>query len=139
MAKDRWGNPRLDIHSLLLWAERQPRELSWWDAQAAAADLHITEGVRDVAATLYFAITFILDNEVCNRYQHSPYGEGLELWRRICADMRGSAPEVVMANAERYTQPTKARNVAALWHQLNAWESLGIEVEASGLRIEDWQ
>ena len=81
MAKDRWGNPRLDIRSLLLWAERQPREFSRWDAQMAAADLHIAEDVGDVAATLYFAITFILDNDVCNRYQHCPYGEGLELWR----------------------------------------------------------
>ena len=42
-----------------------------------------------------------------------------------------------MANAERYTMPTRARNIAALWGQLNAWESLGVEVEASGLHIED--
>ena len=64
---------------------------------------------------------------------------GLELWRRLCADMRWASPAVAMANAERYTMPTRARNIAALWGQLNAWESLGVEVEASGLHLEDWQ
>ena len=33
----------------------------------------------------------------------------------------------------------KALNKSALWDQLNAWESLGVEVESSGLHIEDWQ
>ena len=53
--------------------------------------------------------------------------------------MRGASPQVAMANAERYTMPQRAKNTTALWDQLNAWEALGIEVESSGLRIEDWQ
>ena len=52
--------------------------------------------------------------------------------------MQGAAPEVALAKAERYQNPDRAPNLAALWDRLASWEVLGLEVEAGGHKVEDW-
>ncbi len=63
---------------------------------------------------------------------------GCELWRALCAEWSGSAPQLQHAKARRYQDPPTCKNVAELWSKLPAWERLGEEVALSGLAVPPW-
>merc|ERR1712155_228365 len=72
------------------------------------------------------------------RFGAQTAGGGLELWRRLHAEMQGAAPEVSLAKAMLFQQPARASSMAALYDKLAEWEALGVEVEAGGHKVEDW-
>ena len=65
-------------------------------------------------------------------------GRGVELWRRIHCEWKGSAPQLKHANAGLYIDPVRLHDAAALWEGLVEWERLGDEVESSGLALPEW-
>ena len=64
--------------------------------------------------------------------------EGCELWRVLCAEWSGAAPQLQHAKARRYQDPPTCKSVAELWTKLPAWERLGEEVALSGLAVPQW-
>ena len=46
--------------------------------------------------------------------------------------MQGAAPEVSLAKAMLFQQPSRASSLAALYDKLAEWEALGVEVESGG-------
>ncbi len=63
---------------------------------------------------------------------------GCELWRSLCAQWSGAAPQLQHAKARRYQYPPTCKGMAELWTQLPAWERLGEEVALSGLAVPSW-
>ena len=63
---------------------------------------------------------------------------GCELWRTLCAEWSGSAPQLQAAKARRYMYPPTCKNIQELWSRLPAWERLGEEVDLSGFTIAPW-
>jgi hypothetical protein len=63
---------------------------------------------------------------------------GCELWRSLCAEWSGAAPQLQHAKARTYQSPPKCKNVQELWSKLPAWERLGEEVALSGLAVPPW-
>ena len=60
---------------------------------------------------------------------------GCELWRALCAEWSGAAPQLPHAKARRYQDPPTCKNVQELWSKWPAWERLGEEVGLSGLDV----
>ena len=60
-------------------------------------------------------------------------GRGLELWRKLRSEAKGSAPALAAVKAQQWSQPKQSASVAALWSDLDEWLLLGQEVE-EGLR-----
>ena len=138
LSRDRHGATRSDVCNLLLWAERQSSELDRGAIQAGAREVSLDGNVENISTELLSAIRFIITDGAMQRFGARTSGGGLELWRRLHAEMQGAAPEVALAKAERFQQPDRAPTLAALWDRLAAWEALGLEVEAGGHKIEDW-
>ena len=63
---------------------------------------------------------------------------GLLLWRNLCAEWAGSAPQYRLAKAKRFTDPVQAKDYTALWSALPAWERLGEEVSSTGIELPEW-
>jgi hypothetical protein len=63
---------------------------------------------------------------------------GCELWRVLCAEWSGAAPQLQHAKARRYQDPPTCKTVQELWTRLPAWERLGEEVALSGLAVPSW-
>ena len=62
---------------------------------------------------------------------------GLELWRRLHAEWRGSAFEVAMVQQERYQQPVRSKSLATLWDDLDKWVNLGEELAMADYELPD--
>jgi len=63
---------------------------------------------------------------------------GALLWRNLCAEWSGSTPQYRHAKARQYQDPARAKDVAALWTALPAWERLGEEVRTLNFEMPDW-
>ena len=127
---------RPDVRKLLSWAETQTKETLEEGLVAQAALC----GVPDLAGVEYaihdgIKMT-ILDN-LFGRARNC-VERGCELWRSLCAEWSGAAPQLQHAKARRYQTPAKCKTVQELWSRLPAWERLGEEVALSGLGLPEW-
>ncbi len=127
---------RPDVRKLLSWAEAQTKETldEGLVAQAALC------GVPDLAAVEYAihdGIKMTILDTLLGRARNC-VERGCELWRSLCAEWSGAAPQLQHAKARRYQTPSKCKNVQELWSRLPAWERLGEEVALSGLGLPEW-
>ncbi len=60
------------------------------------------------------------------------------MWRRLCVEWEGTAPQLRHAKARRYQDPVRSKTVLALWEALPAWERLGEEITMAGFAAPDW-
>ena len=63
---------------------------------------------------------------------------GLLLWRNLCAEWAGSAPQYRLAKAKNFTDPVRAKDSAVLWTALPTWERFGEEVSTAGIELPEW-
>jgi hypothetical protein len=129
---------RQDIRRLLVWAETK----SVLDLDTGTADK-----VRDLGLdladfpkidfTLHSAITLTLADSLLGRARGCEE-RGLLLWRNLCAEWAGSAPQYRLAKAKSFQDPARSKDFAALWSALPAWMRLGEEVSSAGFALEDW-
>ena len=134
LSRDRNGCSRQDVRALLKWAEKQVTDLDLSAAQAGAREVGLDGDVEVISYELLTAIRSIIDNGAMARFGTQTAGGGLELWRRLHAEMQGAAPEVSLAKAMLFQQPARASSLAALYDKLAEWEALGVEVESGGTR-----
>ncbi len=124
---------RPDVRKLLCWAETQSQD-SLRDglvAHAAAFNVHDLAGVE---YALHDGIKMTLQDTLLGRARGC-IERGCELWRVLCAEWSGAAPQLQAAKARRYMNPPTCKNVQDLWARLPQWERLGEEVELSGVQI----
>jgi hypothetical protein len=127
---------RPDVRKLLSWAETQSQE----DLQQNLATQAAAFNVLDLAAVeyaLHDGIKLTLQDTLLGRARGC-IERGCELWRTLCAEWSGSAPQLQAAKARRYMYPPTCKNIQELWSRLSAWERLGEEVDQSGFTIAPW-
>jgi hypothetical protein len=138
--KDRAGmflsRERPDVRALLGWAETQSKESLRDNLDAQAASLGISD-LAGVEYAVHDGIKVTITDALLGRARNC-VGCGCELWRALCAEWSGAAPQLQHAKARRFQDPPACKNVAELWSRLPAWERLGEEVALSGLVVPPW-
>ena len=127
---------RPDVRRLLTWAEAQSKDDL--ESDLAAQAFHL--GVPDLAATEYAihdGIKAIILDGLLGRARNC-VERGCELWRSLCAEWSGAAPQLKQAKARRYQEPSRCKDTTELWSRLPAWERLGEEVKLAGLDLPEW-
>jgi hypothetical protein len=127
---------RPDVRRLLTWAETQSKDGLEAELPAQAARF----GISDLTAVEYAThdgIKVIILDSLLGRARNC-VEKGCELWRSLCAEWSGAAPQLKQAKARRYQEPPRCKDVAELWSRLPAWERLGEEVKLSGLEVPEW-
>ena len=127
---------RPDVRKLLSWAETQTKETLEDGLTAQAAHLGITD-LAGVEYALHDGIKMTIMDTLLGRARNC-IERGCELWRSLCAEWSGAAPQLQMAKARRYQDPPTCKNVQELWSRLPAWERLGEEVMLSGFVVPPW-
>jgi hypothetical protein len=127
---------RPDVRRLLTWAETQSKDSLEADLSEHAARF----GVLDLAAAEYAihdGIKVIILDSLLGRARNC-VERGCELWRALCAEWSGAAPQLKQAKARRYQEPSRCKDITELWSRLPAWERLGEEVKLAGLDLPEW-
>ncbi len=127
---------RPDVRKLLSWAETQTKETLQDGLVAQAAHLGISD-LAGVEYALHDGIKMTIMDTLLGRARNC-IERGCELWRTLCAEWSGAAPQLQMAKARRYQDPPTCKNVQELWSRLPAWERLGEEVMLSGFVVPPW-
>jgi hypothetical protein len=129
---------RPDVRRLLLWAEKQGTQIDENLEKRGAAEARVAEDVEYISYIVFEAVKGIMSDGLLTRARTCGDGRGLELWRKLHAEWRGSAPQVIAAKARRYQDPERCASVQQLWDALPVWEALGSEVALGGYPIPDW-
>jgi hypothetical protein len=129
---------RPDVRRLLVWAERQTGPITENDEVRGAQDTFMMEDVDRVSYVVFEAVKSIMADALLARARACGEGRGLELWRRLHSEWRGSAPQVIAAKARRYQDPARSHDMKKLWEALPVWEQLGNEVIMAGYPVPDW-
>jgi len=127
---------RPDVRKLLTWAETQSKD----DLEADLAEQAGRFGIADLGAVEYAihdAIKAIIQDSLLGRARNC-VERGCELWRSLCAEWSGAAPQLKHAKARRYQEPARCKDISELWSRLPAWERLGEEVKLAGLDLPEW-
>ncbi len=127
---------RPDVRRLLVWAETQTQETLAAGLVAQAA----LYGVPDLAGVEYAVhdgIKMTILDSLLGRARNC-VERGCELWRSLCAQWSGAAPQLQHAKACSYQMPVRCKTVQELWAKLPTWERLGEEVVLSGFALPDW-
>ena len=97
-------------------------------------------GIYDLAGVeyaLHDGIKVTLMDTLLGRARNN-VDHGCELWRSLCAEWSGAAPQLQLAKAVRFQQPPTCKNMQDLWTKLPAWERLGEEVASTGFVVPPW-
>jgi hypothetical protein len=129
---------RPDVRRLLLWAERQGGPIAEAEEIRGARETMMMEDVDRVSYVVFEALKSIMTDALLGRARACGEGRGLELWRRLHSEWRGSAPQVVAAKARRFQDPPRCSDIKKLWEALPTWEQLGSEVVMAGYPVPDW-
>ncbi len=127
---------RPDVRKLLAWAETQSKETLEEGLAAQAASFGIPD-LAGVEYAIHDGIKMTILDNLLGRARNC-VERGCELWRSLCAEWSGAAPQLQHAKARRYQTPSKCKDVQELWARLPAWERLGEEVTLSGLGLPEW-
>mgnify|MGYP002176398871 CR=1 FL=1 len=127
---------RPDVRKLLSWAETQTKETLQSGLAAQAAHLGIVDLVG-VEYALHDGIKMTIMDSLLGRARNC-IERGCELWRSLCAEWSGAAPQLQLAKAKRFQDPPTCKNMQELWSRLPAWERLGEEVAMTGYVVPPW-
>ena len=130
---------RPDIRALLKWAEVQQNPIDHQREvegvqELAVKGIHLVEGVAGVSFisdSLLAGLRTIIHDNLLGRARAA--GRGLELWRKLRSEARGSAPALAAVKAQQWSHPRQSTSMANLWNDLDEWILLGQEVEEGSL------
>jgi hypothetical protein len=127
---------RPDVRKLLLWADHQPGTITEHEEQRGSAETQLKEDVEHLSYVVFEAVKTIMTDALLARARACGEGRGLELWRRLHSQWRGSAPQVIAAKARRFQDPVRCHDIKKLWEALPVWEQL--DSELGGYSVPDW-
>ena len=61
------------------------------------------------------SLKMIMSDSLMSRARACEDGRGLELWRKLHAEWRGSAPQVIAAKARKFQDPQRCQSMQQLW------------------------
>ena len=103
---------RPDVRRLLTWAEAQSKD----GLEAELASQAALFGVVDLASAEYAihdGIKVIIQDSLLGRARNC-VERGCELWRSLCAEWSGAAPQLKQAKARRYQEPARCKDLRAV-------------------------
>ena len=106
------------MRKLLTWAEAQSKD----SLEAHLAERAVHFGVADLPAVEYAihdGIKVIVHDTLLGRAKNCAE-RGCELWRSLCAEWSGAAPQLKQAKARQYQEPPKCKDITELWSRLPA-------------------
>ena len=124
---------RPDVRRLLTWAEAQSEDSLEAELRTQAGSFGIAD-LASVEYAIYDGIKLIILDSLLGRARNC-VERGCELWRSLCAEWSGAAPQLKQAKARRYQEPSRSKDVAELWSRLPAWIRLGEEVKPAVLGL----
>ena len=127
------GN-RTDVRRLFEWAELNKALIDAAMAQQGAEQVGLTDDVGTVSYILFEAMKQMLADSMLNRARTCG-DNGLQLWRALAAEYKGSSDQVLAAKAQSYQYPPRCATLAKLWEELPRWEQTGHEMATSSLNI----
>ena len=119
-----------------MWAEAQSKDGLESGLHAQASSLGLAD-LATVEYAIHDGIKLIIRDGLLGRARNC-VERGCELWRSLCAEWSGAAPQLKQAKARRFQEPAKCKDTSELWAKLPAWERLGEEVKLAGLDIPEW-
>ena len=140
-AMDHLAKDKPEIRQWLLWStqefndQRGTVELTP-SAAAEAGNRCGVANVKQANYVLYTAIKHIISDHLLSRAKGCE-GEGLVLWRKLFAEAKGTAPQVLHAKCRDYTDPARSSSVLQLWEDLPVWEQLGEELRRAGYILHE--
>ena len=127
---------RPDIRKLLMWAETQSKDSLEAELTAHAARLGVAD-LPTVECAIHDGIKVSILDSLLGRARNC-LERGCELWRSLCAEWSGAAPQLKQAKARQFQEPARRKDISDLWSRLPAWERLGEEVQLTGLELPEW-
>ena len=116
---------RPDVRRLLAWAETQTAETLAAGIVTQAAHFGVSD-LANVEYAVHDGIKMTILDSLLGRARNC-VERGCELWRSLCAQWSGAAPQLQHAKACRYQTPLRCKTVPELWARLPAWERRGEE------------
>ena len=95
------------------------------------------ENPEQISFTLYNAIKHIISDDLLSRARNAD-NQGVELWRALHAEWKGTSRQVVEAKAVRFQDPPRCLTMEELWEALPAWKALGRNVTAARYVLPEW-
>ena len=96
-----------------------------------------TDDVESIIFSVFEATNSLLADSLLSRIRSCGDGRVLKLLKRLVAEWRGNAPQVLAAKCRRYTDPPRCATTLKLWEALHLWEQLGGDIALGGFAIPD--
>ena len=145
---------RPDIRKLLIWAESQNPTIGATEEKKGAASVGVHGDICHISYVILESLKMIMSDSLLSRARACDNGRGLELWRKLYAEWRGSAPQVMAAKAREFQDPQRCQLMQQLcvWGRggrgrgggregggaLPSWKQLGSEVLMGGYVVPEW-
>jgi hypothetical protein len=104
---------RPDVRKLLLWAEKQAPAISSVEEQKGTAEANLRDDVEHVSYVIFETANMIMSHSLLSRTRTCGDGRGLEVWRQLQAECRGSAPQVCRRESVQIRRPSALRDDTA--------------------------
>ena len=85
-----------------------------------------------ISNVIFESLKMIMSDSLLSRERACEDGRGLELWGKLHAEWRGSAPQVIAAKVRKFQDPQRCQSMQQLWEAPPSWEQLGSEVLMGG-------
>jgi hypothetical protein len=96
------SSDRPDVRKLLLWAEAQSQPIGATEEHAGASEAGLRDDPEHVSYVVFEGIKSIIADSLLSRARVCGDGRGLELWRKLHTEWKGSAPQVIAAKARKF-------------------------------------
>ena len=96
---------RPDIRKLLIWAESQNPTIGADEENKGTASVGVHGDICHISYVIFESLKMIMSDSLLSRARGCENGRGLELWRKLHAECRGSAPQVIAAKAWKFQDP----------------------------------
>ena len=128
---------RPDIRKLLIWAESQNPTIGEAEEKKGVASVGVHGDICHISYVMFESLKMIMSDSLLSRARTCEDGRGLELWRKLHAEWRGSARQVIAAKAREFQDLQRCQSMQQLWEALPSWEQLGSEVLMGGYVVPE--
>ena len=105
---------RPDISKLFIWAESQNPTIGATEEEKGAASVVVHGDICHISYVIFESLKMIMSDSLLSRARACEDGRGLELWRKLHAEWRGSAPQVIAAKARKFQDPQRCQSMQQL-------------------------
>ena len=116
---------RPDIRKLLIWAESQNPTIGATEEEKGAASVGVHGDICHISYVIFEPLKMIMSDSLLSRARACEDGRSLELWRKLHAEWRGSAPQVLskprLGNSRIPSDVSQCSNCGRRHRHGNSW------------------